>query len=105
MIRERRFAARKSVCLDVIVSHGFDDAGLWKTRNLSLDGALIDMPPESLPLQAEVEAILALAERDHLEHYHLVARVVRVGPDGVALALHDYGIRIYTALVKLLHAE
>ncbi len=104
MTQDRRFAARRLVRVDVIINHDFE-AGLWKTRNLSLDGALVEMPPETLPLRAEVEAILALPDRGQLEHYHVAARVVRTEVAGVALAFRDYGIAAYTRLAELLQEE
>ena len=105
MIQDKRFAIRKPVCVDVIVNHELDYTGLWKTKNLSLNGAFVEMPAEGLALQAEVEAILALTDRDRLERHHVTARVVRTGPDGIALMFRDYGNHTYTALARLLYAE
>ncbi len=105
MGQDKRFAVRKQICVDVIVNHELNYTGLWKTKNLSLNGAFVEMPGEHLSPQADVEAILALADLDCPQRHHIVARVVRAGPDGVALMFRDYGNHTYTALAKLLYAE
>ncbi len=105
MESDKRFAARKQISIDIIVNYELDYTGLWKTRDLSLNGVLIEMPPQDLPPSAEVEAILALSNHGHLEQHHVPAQVVRVAPSGVALMFRDYENRTYAALAKLLHAE
>ncbi len=102
---DKRFAARRPVCIDIIVNHQLDSAGLWKTRDLSLNGAFVEMPADGLPPQSEVEAVLALSDRGRLDQHHVVARVVRTTADGVALAFGDYSSRTYTVLSLLLHTE
>ncbi len=105
MDSDKRFAARKEVSIDIIVNYDLDYTGLWKTKNLSLNGALVEMPPHDLPPQAEIEAILALTHNDYLEQHHVPARVVRTAADGVALMFRDYESRTYAALARLLYAE
>ncbi len=105
MGKDKRFAVRKAICVDIIVNHELDYTGLWKTRNLSLNGAFVDMPGQNLPPQAEVKAILALTDQDNPEHHHVDARVVRTERDGVALMFRDYDNRTYAALARLLYSE
>jgi len=105
MDSDKRFAVRKQISIDIIVNYDLDYTGLWKTKNLSLNGALVDMPGHDLPPSAEIEAILALADNDHLEQHHVPARVVRTAPNAIALMFQDYENRTYTALAKLLYSE
>ncbi|MHB8455030.1 MAG: PilZ domain-containing protein [Acidiferrobacterales bacterium] len=105
MDSDKRFAARKEISIDIIVNYDLEYTGLWKTKNLSLNGALVDMPKQDIPPQAEIEAILAITDNDYLEQHHVPARVVRTATDGVALVFRDYESRTYAALAKLLYAE
>lgn len=105
MESDKRFAVRKKISVDIIVNYDLDYTELWKTKNLSLNGVLVEMPQHDLPSRAEVEAILALADHNHLEQHHVPALVVRAAPNGVALMFRDYENRTYAALAKLLYAE
>ncbi|MHB8345712.1 MAG: PilZ domain-containing protein [Acidiferrobacterales bacterium] len=76
-----------------------------RRKNLSLNGAFVEMPGEYVTPQEDVEAILALADLGCPQRHHVAARVVRTGPGGVALMFRDYGNDTYTALARLLYAE
>ncbi len=108
---ERRAAIRKQISQDIMINYGSVSSEPWKTHDVSTGGALVAMPAGSVPLSQDVEAILTLKpdyrpgrEPPTTEVVRILAQVVRVTDEGVALKFCDYDNRTYTALVKRLYA-
>lgn len=101
---EQRTSIRKRIPLDIFIHYAFLDSRLWRTRDIGLDSAFIKMRQPSLPLGAEVDAVLVLDFMNQVEHHHLPAQIIRITKDGVALRFGAYGQATYAALVRLLEA-
>ncbi len=109
---ERRAAIRKQISENIVINDGSTSSALWKTRDVSIGGAMVAMPAASLPLSQDVEAILTL-KPDYrpgmapptTEVVRILAQVVRVTDEGVALKFCDYDNRTYTALVNRLYVR
>ncbi len=102
---KQRATERRAVALDVYITHRLEYSARWKTKNLSLHGALIDMAHDDLLPDCVVEAVLSLKSRTGEERHHIAARIVRADKDGVALRFGGYGNQTYTALAKLLYVN
>ncbi|MHB8455034.1 MAG: PilZ domain-containing protein [Acidiferrobacterales bacterium] len=108
--KERRTAVRKHISQDILINYGSANSEPWKTRDVSTGGALVGMPAASVPLSQDVEAILTLKpdyrpgrEPPTTEVVRILAQVVRVSDEGIALKFCDYDNRTYTALVNRLY--
>ncbi|MDA8364616.1 MAG: PilZ domain-containing protein [Gammaproteobacteria bacterium] len=105
MAFKQRATERRAIALDIYITHKLEYSARWKTKNLSLHGALIDMAQDDLVPNATVEAILALKSGAVEERHHIAAHIVRVGRSGVALRFGGYGNQTYTALAHLLYVN
>ncbi len=102
---KKRATERRAVTVDIYITHKLDYSARWKTKNLSMHGALITMAQEDLAPDCEVGAILALRSRNGEERHHIPARIVRADRDGVALRFGGYGNHTYSALSRLLYVS
>ncbi|HEX9627427.1 MAG TPA: PilZ domain-containing protein [Acidiferrobacterales bacterium] len=102
MDTDKRYSIRKSVALDILINYDLSYPRLWKTRNLSTDGAFVICQRGDLPLAALVEAVLVLRYHDEYEPHRLPAQIVRHGHDGVGIKFGDYANRTFIALENLL---
>ncbi len=102
---KQRSTERRPIALDIFITHKLEYSARWKTRDLSLHGALIDMAHDDLPPDCDVEAILAVKSQQGVEHHRIPARIIRVGEKGVALRFRGYGNQTYAVLAHLLYSE
>ena len=102
---KQRATERRAIALDIYITHKLEYSARWKTKNLSLHGALIDMAQDDLTPNATVEAILSLKSGAVEEQHHIAAHIVRVSRNGVALRFGGYGNQTYTALAHLLYVN
>ncbi|MHB8455032.1 MAG: PilZ domain-containing protein [Acidiferrobacterales bacterium] len=102
---KQRSTERRPISLDIFITHKLEYSARWKTRDLSLHGALIDMAHDDLPPECDVEAILAVKSQHGVEHHRIPARIIRAGENGVALRFRGYGNQTYAALSHLLYFD
>ncbi|MHB8345713.1 MAG: PilZ domain-containing protein [Acidiferrobacterales bacterium] len=105
MAFKKRATERRTVTLDVYITHKLEYTAVWKTKDLSLHGALIDMAQGDLAPNCDVEAILAVKSKGREQRHHIAARIVRVSARGVALRFSGYGNQTHTALTRLLYVK
>ncbi len=105
MVFKKRATERRAVTLEIYITHKLEYSARWKTKDLSLHGALIDMAQDDLAPDCHVEAIFSLKSRGGIERHHIAARIVRVAKTGVALRFGGYGNQTYTALTRLLYVS
>lgn len=99
-----RASVRTEVPLQVFIHYESKRTPATKVRDLSTEGAFIEMSPEELPEGAHVETVLCFQMEGKPVEYRLSARVVRVTDDGVGLKFDSYDDETYTRLVNLLCA-
>jgi len=95
---------RKNLPLEVLVNYGMTQSGAWRVRDLSVGGAFVEMSTDDLSPGISVELVLWFSRQQRSVEHRLPAKVVRIGPDGVALQFGAYDDEAYTDLVNLLHA-
>ena len=104
-MKEKRSALRNNLSIDVVISHDIDYTARWKTKNISMHGALIDMPGEDLFGKTAVETVLEVRSGRKTDRYHLPASIVRMTTNDVALKFAGYGDKTYSALVNILSGD
>lgn len=102
VVAERRAAGRIAVEMEIVVSRPGSYFGRWRTTNLSLHGAGLNMAPRDLPVDLPVTTTL-WSDEDGVEPIRLEGRVVRASRDGVAVRFNGYGNQTYNALAFLLY--
>ena len=106
IVVERRATSRVPVELDIIIARPGRYCGRWKTTNLSLHGAHVNMAPSDMPVDSDVAATLSLdrpLDRKGVEPLNVQARIVRVSGGGVALKFGGFGNQAYNSLTFLLY--
>jgi hypothetical protein len=102
VVKDRRAAGRIAVNMEIVVSRPGNYFGRWRTTNLSLHGAGLNMSPRDLPVDLPVSTTL-WPDEDGAEPIRLEGRVVRASEDGVAVRFNGYGNQTYNALAFLLY--
>ncbi len=102
VVTERRAAGRIAVDMEIVVSRPGNYFGRWRTTNLSLHGAGLNMSPGDLPVDSPVSTTI-WPDEDGVEPIRLEGRVVRATKDGVAVRFNGYGNQTYNALAFLLY--
>lgn len=107
---DQRIAKRLPVPLDICLGVQNRYSPVWKTRDISIQGAFVAMPPHGVSVGANVEAIVTVrcdaavaGDPSPIEVVQIAARVIRRTDDGIGLEFTDYDSRTYTALVKLIY--
>jgi len=106
IVIERRATSRVPVELDIVIARPGRYCGRWKTTNLSLHGAHVNMAPHDLPVDSDVAATLSLhrsSDRGSAEPLSIQARIVRVSGGGVGLKFGGFGNQAYNSLAFLLY--
>lgn len=100
---ERRSSIRKPMSLRV--SLYYDRLGLLSctTRNLSVEGMLVDTGRMRLTRDARVEVVVTHLVEDYNDPIRLMANVARVNDNHAALVFRNLEIDTFRRLKSLLH--
>jgi hypothetical protein len=74
------------------------------TRDISLNGAFVEMSDSALVLPARVEVVLRFSDDRGTHEHPVLAQVTRMTPEGVALRFCRYDGHAYASLMNLLYA-
>lgn len=88
MVLERRAGTRKPVDQEVMIYHE-QGHRLCKIRDLSLQGAMLDLGWGALTRDVPVELAISLPAAKGKSSYRLPARVSRVTTAGTAISFHE----------------
>lgn len=108
MIIEQRNAPRKTVATDVLVNADHLDQSiprLWKTHDLSLTGAFVEMQGAGLNVGDSIEAVLMLHHQHRDEPHCVTARITRVTPRGIGLEFGHCEKRTRDVLTKMIESH
>jgi hypothetical protein len=100
-----RHSLRRRADLEVLVNHGLTYSMPWHVRDLSLDGAFIEMEAGPLPEATYLELVLRYRYKDRDIELRLPATVSRMVGHGMALRFGYYDDQTYTDLANLLYAR
>lgn len=95
---------RKKIPYVALINYGLTYSVPWHVRDLSPSGALVEMDATDLKEGAYVEFVLRFHYKGRNVEHRFPARVVRIGPAGVALKFGEYSDAAYTDLVNLLYS-
>ncbi len=100
---EPRHSLRRALGLRALVNHGMTYSTPWRVRDLSMNGAFVEMRSEQLPQGEYVELVLRYRYKDEPVELRLPATVTRVQDDGLGLTFGRYDDQAYTYLANLLY--
>jgi hypothetical protein len=72
----------------------------FRTRDLSLEGAFIEIKPHRLTLRERIEVAIKMSVNGASSVYRFDAHVARVAPNGVALRFERINSQSYAALLE-----
>jgi hypothetical protein len=99
-----RHSLRRNLNLDVVVNHGMTYSIPWQVRDLSLDGAFVEIESGPLPEASYLEVVVRYDYKDRKVELRLPATVARIEGRGMALRFGYYDDQAYTDLANLLYA-
>lgn len=91
--------------MKAMISHhrlGLTRCGL---RNISLDGAFVEVRDFNVAVGTDVDLVLKVRSGQNRGHCRLPANILRVDEDGVAIKFHDLDDRSYHVLFDIVHAH
>ena len=98
---ERRDTPRVPIELDAMVKLADRPFQMFRTRDLSLDGAFVETGPHRLAPKDRVEVALKIPVSGVSQIYRFPARVARVAPQGVGMVFDHINTESYAALLDL----
>ncbi|HKQ30525.1 MAG TPA: PilZ domain-containing protein [Burkholderiales bacterium] len=100
-----RHSLRRRPDLDVLVNYGLAYSRPWQVRDLSMNGAFVEIEGGPLPEMTYVEVVLRYHYKGRDVELRLPATVRRVVGQGMALRFGYYDDQAYTDLANLLYAQ
>jgi hypothetical protein len=100
-----RQALRRHTPLTALINFGMHYSRRWPLRDLSPEGAFVEMPAPGIKPGMSIEFVLRFRAATRVVEHRLPAQVERVAPDGVALRFGGYDDQAYSDLVHLLYAS
>jgi hypothetical protein len=95
---------RRELELTGIVNYELTYSAPAPIRDLGLHGVFLRWTSPAMTVGKDVEFVLRCAYCDKPLELRFAARVVRLAPDGIALAFGEYDDHTYTQLTNLLYA-
>ena len=103
--KEPRHSLRRQTRLDILVNYGMTYSVPWQVRDLSMDGAFIEIENGPLPETTYMEIVLRYSYKERNIELRIPATVARVVGQGMALKFGYYDDQTYTDLANLLYAQ
>lgn len=101
---EQRHSLRRPLHLEVLVNYGLTYSIPWQMRDLSMNGAFVEIEAGPLAESAYLEVVLRYNYKGERVELRLPATVERVEGKGMALRFGPYDDQTYTNLTNLLYA-
>jgi hypothetical protein len=105
MQHEKRSSERQNVTLEILINHDFLDPRRWRTRDLSMDSAFVQMNPDMMLPGAHVELVVLRDNDPSAEPLCLRAVVVRVCGDGIAIRFQECDADVSQNLRDVLNGD
>lgn len=96
---ERRDTPRLPITLDAMVKMGDRPFQMFRTRDLSLDGAFVETGPHRLAPKEKLQVALKIPHGGTPQIYRFGARVTRMAPQGVGMVFDHVNTESYAALL------
>ena len=93
---------RTEIPLQVLINYDLNYSKVARLRDLSTEGAFVEMPPAEVPQGAQVETVFRYRAEGKTWERRVPANVVRVDRDGIALKFGAYDDDTYTELINLM---
>ncbi|HYM47506.1 MAG TPA: PilZ domain-containing protein [Burkholderiaceae bacterium] len=100
---ERRENNRIPVGVDVVLNYR-EHALICTLRDISLNGAFLEAPPDDLPYtNSSGELALTVTKGGQSKHCRIPARISRITDNGAAVSFSDVGLDAYSSLVSIVY--
>lgn len=99
-----RQALRRHAPLTALINFGLHYSRRWPIRDLSTNGAFVEMPAIGIKPGMSIEFVLRSRVGNRAVEHRLPARVERIEADGVGLCFGQFDDQTYTDLVRMLYA-
>lgn len=104
--KERRDTPRVPLALDAMVKLGDRPFQLFRTRDLSLDGAFIELGPHRASQQDMLQVALKIPVNNSASQiYRFDARITRVAPAGIGMVFDHVNTESYAALMDVVFSH
>lgn len=102
-MNERRENQRIPVVIDAVLNYR-EHALICTLRDISLNGAFVEVPPDDLPYtNSPVELALNVTRNGTARHCRIPARIRRITDNGAAVSFGDVGMDAYSSLVSIVY--
>jgi hypothetical protein len=100
---EKRENQRIPVTVDVVLNYR-EHALICTLRDISLNGAFLEAPPDDLPYtNSQVELALTVTKDGTAKYCRIPARIRRLTDNGVGVSFSDVGMDAYSSLVSIVY--
>jgi hypothetical protein len=102
---ERRDTPRVAATLEAMIKSEQRPFQLFHTRDLSLDGAFVEIGPHRLAHEDKVDVALKIPNDGVTHIYRFGARITRVSPIGVGMVFDHVNTESYAALLDFMFSK
>jgi hypothetical protein len=102
---ERRDTPRLPLALDAMVKIADRPFQVFRTRDLSLDGAFVEIGPHRLAPKDTLQVALKIPVSGTPQIYRFEAHITRVAPAGVGMIFDHVNTESYAALLDLVFSN
>lgn len=100
----KRESPRISLERDVMLSGGYMSPQFSQTRDISAEGAFVELGENNLVYGTKVEMALSIQDEKGNSVYKIPAKVMRVTDSGVGLKFDGLDVDAYSVVLGLLYA-
>jgi hypothetical protein len=102
---ERRDTPRVAAALDAMLKSEQRPFQLFQTRDLSLDGAFVEIGPHRFAHEDKLDVALKIPSAGVTQLYRFGARITRVSPTGVGMVFDHVNTESYAALLDFMFSR
>ena len=99
---EKRWATRRSVQIRVDVHYRDMEIVNCQTRDVSLNGAFVEVKQLQPTVNAPVDLLFRLGDTNRLTKYKVQGKVARTAGDGIGVIFNEQGISSFRTLREIL---
>lgn len=100
---DRRMGPRRWAQVTAMISHNSLGMARCRLRDISLEGAFVEIGKHMLAQDATVELVLKVRAGKRSQHCRVPATVARVTNEGAALVFDDPDEQLYRTLFDIVH--
>ena len=103
MSDDRRLGPRRWTQVTAMISHHRLGMARCRLRDISLEGAFVEIGKRILKQDDSVELVLKVRSGERSQHWRIPAKVARVSNEGTALVFDDPDEQLYRTIFDIVH--